>query len=280
MKLHPDHIWLFDVTIQLEQGDATALAVSIARRSAAARLVLEQKLNDLGVSAKITRRGSLAAVPLDDAEELAMQIDDQQAAIGPFGYDDPRLLTSAAAFSLSPMNLDAIAPLLFEQPARSEGEQLHTQPQPYALLDATRVFGLPEILETSGLEYSSLFIGKAAQDYADTAPYLVRLRHQHALTTQLLAKDTPDQQLSWLSQPGILIQAPLSMSGLKRHLRKFTFLHDNTSNKRSYFRFYDPRIFEPVFANATEVIQARFMQGISSVIFPRSDGQAMIFAGT
>ena len=76
---------------------------------------------------------------------------------------------------------------LFGQPEVIEGRSvlpLHT----YAVLDAAKAFGLPEMLEASGLDHACLFQGVAAADYRDAAPWLVRLEDGHRFTRGLFTR--------------------------------------------------------------------------------------------
>lgn len=74
------------------------------------------------------------------------------------------------------------------------------------------------------------------------------------------------------------MRSPLSLEGLRRHFRRFTMLYDQTTRKRQYFRFYDPRVFRTVIVNARPEMAARFMRGIRMIACPDKDGQALIFA--
>nr|WP_275297035.1 DUF4123 domain-containing protein [Jannaschia sp. Os4] len=134
----------------------------------------------------------------------------------------------------------------------------------FAVLDAARVFGLPEILAGSGLDHLSLFQGAAAADHAETAPYLVKLRPGHGLTARLLGAAEEDP-LAWPAAPGLLLRAPLGLRGLRRQLRGYTFVQDEARGRRLYFRYYDPRVFAATILRAQEPVRARFMRGIESV---------------
>lgn len=73
---------------------------------------------------------------------------------------------------------DALRDVIFGQPAPSAfvngnpaGSVSSAAPlQAYAILDASKVTGLPDLLETSGLEYGCLFKGDAYDEMKDVAP--------------------------------------------------------------------------------------------------------------
>lgn len=110
---------------------------------------------------------------------------------------------------------------------------LHT----YAILDAAKVMGLVEMLETSGLDHTCLFKGEAAQELRDVAPYLVRLEEANAFTRNLFTKGDAGWQM-WDREPGIYLRSQASLDELRRHFRKFTKAQDE-HGKWLYFRFWD-----------------------------------------
>ncbi len=129
--------------------------------------------------------------------------------------------------------------VLFGQPDVIEGhaiQPLHT----YALLDAAKVLGLPEMLETSGLDHACLFQGTAAEELRDVAPWIVRLDEHHKFTRSVFTSGNAPWDM-WDKEPGILLRSQGSLADLRRHLRKFTRVKDETG-KWYYVRFYDPAV--------------------------------------
>lgn len=127
--------------------------------------------------------------------------------------------------------------VLFGQPDVIEGRAirpLHT----YALLDAAKVPGLPEMLETSGLDHACLFQGTAAEELRDVAPWIVRLVEHHKFTQSVFTSGDAPWDM-WDKGPGILLRSQGSLAELRKHLRKFTRAKDETG-KWYYVRFYDP----------------------------------------
>ncbi|SFI92647.1 DUF4123 domain-containing protein [Jannaschia pohangensis] len=112
---------------------------------------------------------------------------------------------------------------------------LHT----YVILDAAKVPGLPEILETSGLGHACLFQGTAAEELRDVAPWIVCLEEGHSFTRSLFtAGDGPSQH--WDAEPGIFLKSLESLEEVRRHLRKFTRVRDG-HDRWIYFRFWESR---------------------------------------
>ncbi|MBL3597810.1 DUF4123 domain-containing protein [Rhodovulum sulfidophilum] len=109
----------------------------------------------------------------------------------------------------------------------------------YAVLDAAKVHGLPEMLETSGLDHACLFQGAAAEDYRDVAPWLVRLEESHRLTRGLFTQSDAPWDM-WDREPGIFLRSAASLDALRKHLRKFTKVRDE-DGKWYYARFWEPR---------------------------------------
>lgn len=147
---------------------------------------------------------------------------------------------------------------------------LRRAPEPdriYAVLDGAAIFSLPELLSGSGLAWKCLFQGKAAESYANAAPYLIELRPDNALSRKLLRPLGTDRMPGGQSalSCGVFLSSPVSLEGLWRHLRKFTMLLDPATGKRAFFRFYDPLIFRTLVVNlAAENLNA-FCSGIRSI---------------
>lgn len=281
MPPKPNETWMFRLVGDHSVGTISALGVSVAKRSVAAALQIEMILSQSDVTATIEPLGSLAESPLDSAARLAAELDNGQAAVSAFAYD------RAEAFDL-PLTAPSISPAGEVERLRATvlgGEidgvtsvgNIRFQRGFYVLLDAARILGLPEILAGSGLAHACLFDGKAAVDYADAAPYLVHLRADHRLTAQLLDPEEPGP-LGWQAEIGVFLVSPLSLRGLRGHLRKFTMVQDAERGRRLYFRFHDPRVFRSVFVSAPEETTRRFMRAIDFAAFPGRDGDVLRYS--
>ncbi|KIT15172.1 DUF4123 domain-containing protein [Jannaschia aquimarina] len=131
----------------------------------------------------------------------------------------------------------ALRKALFGQPAPNEGSAPSPPLHTYAVLDAARVQGLPEMLETSGLDHACLFQGEAAEDYRDVAPYLVHLEEGQQLTRQLFIQGDAPWEM-WDAEPGVFLRSTAPLDALKKHLRKFTKVQDQ-DGRWVYFRFWE-----------------------------------------
>ena len=257
----------------------SALCVARVPQRAAARSAIAEGLRKKGLEGQITFLDSSVDLTLDEARRVADALQEGETWIRTFGWDDPRSLKDHLAFSTAPALQPAPRPisdiqgLLFGSTGR---EVAPSADHSYAVLDAASVFGLPERLENSGLEHACLFSGNAARDYGASAPWLVRLVPDHALTRSLTGTRDGDP-LGWKAGPGLMIRSPLSLEGLRRHLRRFTMVGDETGRKRLYFRFYDPRVFRTLIAGAPAATRVRFACGIRQIICPDLNGQVLVF---
>lgn len=130
----------------------------------------------------------------------------------------------------------ALRDALFGQSELIEGRAvlpLHT----YAILDAAKVMGLVEMLDSSGLEHACLFKGEAAEELRDVAPYIVRLEEANAFTRDLFTKGDAGWRM-WDREPGIYLRSRASLDEMRKHFRKFTKVR-NEDGKWFYFRFWD-----------------------------------------
>lgn len=277
--------WLASITLNHDGAQMSSLGVARIPQRLAAKSALRQLLQGRGLDGEVEVLGSSLDMHMHEAEAMASALKPGEATIRGFGWDNSRDLTERATPDVDPPGLQGsprpprqIADLLFAPVDRANSQA----PCPainhvYAVLDAASVFGLPELLESSGLEHDCLYAGKAARDYGASAPWLVRLSPDHTLTRSLL--DTgPSKTLGWAAEPGLLIRSPLSLKGLRRHLRRFTMIHNSETRKRLYFRFYDPRVFRTVIVGAKRDFVVQFMQGIGMIVCPDKHGQALIFS--
>lgn len=111
----------------------------------------------------------------------------------------------------------------------------------YAVLDAAKVPGLAEILDTSGLPHCCLFTGKTFDELKDAAPWLVELKAAHPFTADLLTRSDAPWHL-WDASAGIYLRSERDLKEVGQHLRKFTRLRDETG-KWYYFRFWEPGVY-------------------------------------
>ncbi|MCO5065678.1 MAG: DUF4123 domain-containing protein [Rhizobiaceae bacterium] len=110
----------------------------------------------------------------------------------------------------------------------------------YAILDAAKARLLPEMLQSSGLEFRCLFKGAAEVELRNLAPYIVVLEQDNVLMRQLFTRSGMPSDL-WLKDTGFYIRTHDSLDQLWRHFRKFTRLQDE-NGKWFYFRFWETNL--------------------------------------
>lgn len=110
----------------------------------------------------------------------------------------------------------------------------------YAILDAAKIVNLPELLDSSGLEYRCLFKGEAYDNLKYVAPWIVLLDDSNDFTRKLFTRSGSPWHL-WDIEPGIYIRSPASLDDMCRHFRKFTRIQDE-SGKWYYLRFWDKSV--------------------------------------
>ena len=115
--------------------------------------------------------------------------------------------------------------------------------QVFAVLDAARVFGLPERLSATGLPATCLFQGQALDDMGDVAPWLVQLDRNAPLLQALFSSDPKRRHPGalWDTAPGICIAAPFDLARMRAHLRRFVRVRDETGHW-FYLRFWQPEV--------------------------------------
>lgn len=148
----------------------------------------------------------------------------------------------------------------------------------FALLDAARLEGLPEILAVSDLEHTPLFRGHAQQELRDVAPWLVRLAPDHQLTRQLLTPTQPGgpHWHRWGLGAVTLIRSTAELPQLLRHFRKYTRIFDDHGARWNYFRFYAPETLRGLIANMEPDAFASFAAPVQMFITEGRHGQPVL----
>lgn len=126
-----------------------------------------------------------------------------------------------------------------ETPAAGAGERLLAEMRKlseplYALLDAARDPQILEILGHEGADGQSLFEGQGSEQLLTVAPYLVAIPTQSVLLERLLAE-------GWGQSWGLYAVSPEPFGEFRARLRQFLMVTDE-SNRKLFFRFYDPRV--------------------------------------
>lgn len=128
---------------------------------------------------------------------------------------------------------------------------LHT----YAILDAAKVQGLPELLEASDLPHRCLFKGAAYDELKDAAPWVVQLKENNAFTRNLFRNSNAPWHL-WDKQPGIYIRSRAKLDDIRTHFRKFTRVRDD-QGQWYYFRFWEAVYAKPYFVSVLQTHERR-----------------------
>ena len=105
----------------------------------------------------------------------------------------------------------------------------------YAILDGANSPDLRTILYEKRPEYVCLYRGELEPDMAEVAPYLVRIVQETDFSNWILTE-------GWGKNWGIFAQSRYSLAEMRKHLRTFLTVHDETGNPL-LFRYYDPRVF-------------------------------------
>lgn len=122
----------------------------------------------------------------------------------------------------------------------------------YAILDAAKITGLPEMLEVADMASRCLFRGSAYHELADAAPWLVQLRSSDSLVRKLFTAADPPRGL-WNLEAAVFFRSPITFDHLWTHLRRFTRLRDS-GGSWFYFRFWEPEVMRCFASGAASVI--------------------------
>lgn len=140
-------------------------------------------------------------------------------------------------FDLSGLSQD-FKDLLFRDHAEADLSDHPKDSRPtrlFAILDGALIMGLPEILETSGLENDCLFSGETAEQIGDNSPWIVQLTPEAPLVRQLFTSE--DFASGYFeTEPEIFIRSKATLAEMRAHFRKFTRLRD-ANGKWVFFAF-------------------------------------------
>ena len=136
--------------------------------------------------------------------------------------------------------------VLFGQP--EAGPPVRT----YLLVDATLRKAVSKVFDLDMLDVETrcLFKDDAAEEWKETAPYLIDL------TLPSTAWEDPSQVPAfhrsfvadhWGRATGIVVRSTADMDAIWRHFRRFTRVQVEEDMRWSLFRFWDPRVAFPYF---------------------------------
>jgi hypothetical protein len=140
----------------------------------------------------------------------------------------------------------------------------------YGVLDAARSPRVGALLRESIDEGASLYEGVQGQALADVAPYLVRFEPGSRLLGALVEEGWGD---AW----GIYLTARIPVKELRRHLRHFLIVEEETTGDRLYFRFYDPRTLRDFLPRATPKQESELFGDVGAFLCEGPDGELLRF---
>lgn len=220
----------------------------------------------------------LSKAGLSAAFDMAASLDqDTKAALGPAYVARVESCDTAAAFTARTLDMTPLDGSTGDFVPKELAPFLFDDGGTYAVLDGALIMGLPERLAASGLPFACLYDGDAAEEFADTAPYIVQLAPDAPLTRSLLSKFAKDgiQLGLWADEVGIIVQSPASLRALRNHFRRFTYL-EGEGGKRVFFRFYAPVTLRTLIANMAPEDLGDFGKGVTRFVCPGKPAGAFV----
>lgn len=138
----------------------------------------------------------------------------------------------------------------------------------YALIDAAREPAGPYEAEQAGVDCQSLFAGELGEMLQDVAPHLIEFRRGTSFYRWWFEQ--------WGNSIGVLVEAPVSLSDLRRHFRTLTIVRGGSDRKRYYFRFYDPRVLRVFLPSCTADEARRFFGPITAIYCEGQGGEELL----
>jgi hypothetical protein len=141
-----------------------------------------------------------------------------------------RVTTLPFSGPLDPMSADPVPPDL--APALFPDDRAT-----YAILDASKIVGLADMLEGWSVPHKCLYKGKMAEDLRDLAPYIVRLHKDQKPTAWLFREGTAPNQL-WNTDYGCFIVSDADLDTLQAHFRHYNTVQTDGTDHRLFLRFW------------------------------------------
>lgn len=256
-----------------------ATARAAGKRPALQAVKMALRHAGFDIDPEVIWSGRLADLSIDAVTDAALS-EDALVTLGEGAYAD--LTTGAVTASLEECSIASVNALdaqLHVHPRKQVPDELteFTFGGPlacYALIDGAAMPQAVDTLSQSGLHYTCLFKGRAAQDYAETAPYLVHLEPTNPLTRRLFTS-IPNDKLGrglWDTGCATFLRSAASLEALAGHFRKYTCLIDPASGKSVFFRFYAPETMRTVVGNMTHADRETFTQGINTLFCTNGRG--------
>ena len=138
----------------------------------------------------------------------------------------------------------------------------------YAVLDGASVPDLPTKLHQLRPEHVCLYRGELKPDIAEVAPYLIRMVAGTEFSNWVLTE-------GWGNHWGIFAQSRYSLAEVRKHLRGFLTVHDETG-KPMLFRYYDPRVLRNFLPTCTDKELKEFFGVVLNFAFEDENPQTML----
>jgi Domain of unknown function (DUF4123)/Inner membrane component of T3SS, cytoplasmic domain len=140
----------------------------------------------------------------------------------------------------------------------------------FAILDAARSDRILELLRESVEEHRSLYEGVKGETMAEVAPYLVRLPKGSRLLEALVRE-------GWGKRWGVYSTCKRPFKEVRRHLRRFLMVENDTTGAPMYFRFYDPGTMRVFLPTCTARQAAEFFGDIGAFLVEGTRGEILRF---
>jgi hypothetical protein len=181
-----------------------------------------------------------------------------------------------AQFGVDPKKTvpDALRKVLFGQPEASADVASARVLGTFAIIDAAKIFGLPEMLAGSGLAHRCLFADDAYENLRDVGPWVVRLDEANEFTRHLFTKGNAPWQM-WGKEPGIFLRAWHDLASLQQHLQQYLLAQSDRA-ARVYVRFWEPRWTRELLETMAAADRMSFFVAIDTVICTSASGRCDI----
>jgi hypothetical protein len=137
----------------------------------------------------------------------------------------------------------------------------------WTILDCARDERIYPALQSSRLEYISLYAGKLPDALKRAAPYLVELAAGYRFSRPLL-------EMGWGHSWGVFLRIK-DPQNLRHHLRNFLRVQDE-AGRRLVFRYYDPRVLRAYLPTCEPAELKTIFGPISSYVTEADHGRSLV----
>ena len=137
----------------------------------------------------------------------------------------------------------------------------------YTVLDGASVPNIIENLAKYKAESICLYRGELDPELAQTAPYLVHLKPDTALTNWVLT----GVGHHW----GIFATSKANIKAMRKHFRTFLMVYD-PKGELMYFRYYDPRVLRVYLPTCDEGEMRQIFGPVGQYYAESADGSSLV----